>query len=275
MAARGANPTRRRNYGNGHGYYLDGVEIKGRGVTTIIGNGFPKNALQYWAAREVANCAVDERDIWEPIYQRSKKSAFEYLKEAPFRDRDAAARRGTEVHRLAERLHAGEEVEVPDELKGHVDQYIDWWETWWPEDCIVEGVVINRELVYCGTFDLIATFNGWHADGRPARVLLDLKTSRSGIYPEIALQLAAYRYGETYLPDPAGGEELPMPEVDACAALHVTGDQWTFQEVDAGRQAFLAFRYVDQTAQFIGTNKEPGFGQGLLGHSRPKPNPKF
>lgn len=262
--AKKVGPTRRRNYGNGHGYFLDGTEIKGRGVTTLIGNGFPKNALQYWAAREVATCAVDERDIWEPLYQRARNAAFEYLKEAPFRDRDAAARRGTEVHRLAERLQSGEEVQVPEELVGHVDSYLRFREEWQPEDEIVEGVVINRTQQYMGTFDSIATLRGFPGGGD--RVLYDIKTSRSGVYPEVALQLAAYRYAESYIPDPDGlADEVPMPEVDGCAVVHVRADGYEIVPVDAGPTAFRAFLYVAQTAAFIGTMNEPGWGSKLLG----------
>lgn len=274
MAKPPVSPTRRRNYGRNHGYFLDGTEIKGRGVTTLLSQGFPKNALQYWAAKEVASCAVDERDIWEPLAKRARNAAWEYLKEAPFRDRDAAANRGTEVHRLAERLQAGEEITVPEELVGHVDQYLRFREDWDPADEIVEGVVINRAQVYMGTFDSIATLDSFRdacVEKRspvvPAgdRILFDIKTSRSGVYPEVALQLAAYRYAECYLPDPAGGEEVPMPEVDGCAVLHITADEYELIPVDAGPRAFRAFLYAAQTAAFVGTFKEPGWGAGLLG----------
>lgn len=270
MAAR-ANPTRRRNYGNGHGYYLDGTYLTGRGVTTIIGNGLPKNGLQYWAAKEVASAAVDERDIWEPIATRARSAAWEYLKEAPFRDRDAAARRGTEVHELAERLQAGAEVQVPEELVGHVDAYLAFMAEWEPYDVITEGVVINRTAVYMGTFDLICTTDHvpttppeWWPTDRPARILADVKTSRSGIYPEVALQLAAYRYAESYLPDPAGGDEVPMPEVDGCAAIHVRADGYDLIPVRADMRAYRAFQYVDQTARFLGTYKDPGWSSEIL-----------
>src|SRR5690348_13203030 len=123
MAARTA-PTRRRNYGRNHSYFLDGKSIAGRGVTTLLGNGFPKPALVNWAAGEAAACALDEQDIWVPIAQRSRDAAYDYIKDASTRDRDAAAKRGTEVHKLAERLQSGEEVEVPPELVGHVDSYL-------------------------------------------------------------------------------------------------------------------------------------------------------
>lgn len=270
---RRANPTRRRNYGSNHGYILDGEEIKGRGVTTILGLGFPKNGLQYWAAKQVAGAAVDEQDIWRPLLDRSRDAAFEYLKEAPFRDRDAAARKGTDVHRLGEQLQNGETVEVPDELVGHVDSYLEFMEDFDPVDPIVEGVVVSRKYRYMGTFDLIATLNCGRPDGapewwptdRPARLLLDVKTSRSGIYPEICMQMAGYRYAEVYLPDPAGGDEVPMPEVDGCAALHVRADGYDLIPVEVGQREFRLFLYVDQVAQFLGTWKEPGWSSQVLG----------
>ena len=267
-----AAPTRRRNYGRGHGYFLDGEKLEGRGVTTILSNGVPKNGLQYWAAKEVAACAVDERDIWEPLAERARDAAWEYLKEAPFRDRDAAARRGTEVHRLAEQLQEGHEVEVPEPLVGHVDSYLQFMEDWQPTDPICEGVVISRKHRYMGTFDLIATLAhrpasapSWWPTHRPARVLMDVKTSRSGVYPEICLQLAGYRFAETYLPDPDGGEELPMPEVDGCAAIHVRADGYDLIPVRAEHREFRMFQYVDQVARFLGTFKEPGWSAEVLG----------
>jgi hypothetical protein len=259
-----AAPTRRRNYGRGHGYFLDGEKLEGRGVTTILSNGVPKNGLQYWAAKEVASCAVDERDIWEPLAERARDAAWEYLKEAPFRDRDAAARRGTEVHRLAEQLQEGHEVEVPEPLVGHVDSYLQFMEEWQPTDPICEGVVISRKHQYMGTFDLIATLDKW--PGGPRRVLLDVKTSRSGIYPEVALQLAAYRFAQTFLAHPDGKcDEEPMPEVDCCAALHVRDDGYDLIPVRADLREFRVFQYVDQVARFLGTFKDPGWSSEVLG----------
>ena len=54
------------------------------------------------------------------------------------------------------------------------------------------------------------------------RWLLDLKTSRSGVYGETALQLAGYRFAEVYVD--SGGVEQPMPEVDRCAVVWVRAE---------------------------------------------------
>lgn len=262
MASRTA-PTRRRNYGKNHGYFLDGKPIAGRGVTTLLGNGFPKPALVNWAAGEAAACALDERDIWLPIAERSRDAAYDYIKDASTRSRDEAARRGTEVHRLAERLQSGEEVDVPEPLVGHVDSYLKFREEWQPADEIIEGVVVNRKHVYMGTFDSIATLDGFPGG---SRVLYDIKTSRSGVFPEVALQLAAYRFAEVFLPDPGGDcDEVAMPQVDGCAVLHVRADGYDLVPVTAGEREFRAFLYVAQTADFLGTWKEPGWGRTLIG----------
>lgn len=276
MSSRGPNPTRRVERGKYHDYYLDGEKLVGRGVTTIIGAGYPKKALQYWAARQVAMAAVQQRDLWEPLAADNEDSAIDWLREAPTRSVTTAAKRGTDVHRLAEALHLEEEVDVPEHLRGHVDQYLDWWETWWPRETIVEGVVLNRTQRYMGTFDLVATFDGWNPDGSSARVLVDLKTSAGGVYPDVCLQLAAYRYAEAYLEDPTGGTEVPMPAVDACAVLHVTEDQWSFVVIDAGPREYRAFQYVDETARMIGTSKtQPGWAESVIGRKMTNPNPTF
>lgn len=258
------NPTRRRNFGNNHSYELDGKSLKGRGVTTLLGNGFPKPALVNWAAGCAADAAVDEQDLWVPLLQKGRAAAYDYIKSASTRDRDAAAKRGTEVHRLAERLQSGEEVEVPPELVGHVDSYLKFREDWQPDDEIIEGVVVNRTHQYMGTFDSIATLNG-------ERVLYDIKTSRSGVFAEVALQLAAYRHAESYLPDPNGGRELPMPEVDSCAVLWVRADGYDFVPVRAGKREFRLFLYVAQVAGFQGTWKEPGWGSEVVGDALSPP----
>lgn len=253
-------PTRRRNYGQGHGYYIDGTEAKGRGVTTLIKNGFPSPALMYWAAREVAEAAVDEADVWQAL---DRRAAVEYLKGRPWSRRDAAAAKGTEVHSLAERLAAGETVEVTDETRGYVDAYLAFREDFTPEeDELVERMIVNRRHRYAGTLDAIATLPGWQVDDgngatRPARVLYDIKTGKD-VYPDVALQLSAYRYAETIL-DVDGGDEQPMPQVDATAVLHLSDEDYRLVPVRTGPDEFRTFLYVAQVAEARGhSDKFPG-----------------
>lgn len=235
--------TKRLNSGRGHSYKLDGAKVDG--VTTIIGDGVPKPALPKWAAGQVATFAVDHLDM---IGQLQRDEAIDLLKGSPYRDRDRAAKRGTEVHNLAEKLIRGETVDVPEELTGHVDSYLKFLEEWEVEPVVVEGVIFNRKHRYMGTLDLIGRLRG-------RLVLADIKTTRSGIFGEVALQLAAYRYAEGIVGD-RKGEELPMPEVESCCAIWVRADGYDVVPVTAGPAQFRAFLYAQQVAAFCRTSRD-------------------
>lgn len=234
--------TKRLNSGRGHSYRLDGEKVDG--VTTVIGDGVPKN-LTNWAARTVAEYAIKHRSAWDHL---DDPGAIDALKNAHYRDRDAAANRGTQVHNLAEKLIHGEEVDVPEELTGHVDSYLKFLDEWQVEPIVVEGVVFSRKHRYMGTLDLIGKLRG-------RTVLADIKTTRSGIFGEVALQLAAYRYAEGYLGS-RKNEELPMPDVESCCAIWVRADGYDVVPVTAGPAQFRAFLYAQQVAAFCRTSRD-------------------
>jgi hypothetical protein len=230
--------TKRINSGRGHWYKLDGQKVDG--VTTVLGDGIPKKALPNWAAREVATFAADNLDV---ISELERDAVIDLLKGAPWRDRDRAARRGTEVHQLAEQLAAGEEVTVPDELVGHVDSYLQFLDDWQPTNELIEVVVGHHTHKWMGTLDMIATLN----DGN--RWLLDIKTTRSGIFGEVAIQLAAYRHAEFMLDD--NDSQQPMPQVDRVGAIWVRADGYDLIPVKADANTYRLFRYAQQIAGFV------------------------
>lgn len=229
--------TLRKETRYGHSYLLDGTKCPG--VTTIIGKGLPKPALMHWAAKVAARCAVQEHAIWSTM---PEASALDWIRTAHTRDRDAAGNRGTEVHGLAEQLRNGAEVDVPAELVGHVDSYIQFLADWQPEPLLIEGVVGSRKHRYMGTFDSIEDMAG-------ERWLLDIKTNRSGPFGEVALQLAAYRYAEFFLD--ADGQEQPMLEVDRCGVVWVTDTGYEVYEFKADQDTFRSFLYVQQVGRFL------------------------
>lgn len=260
--------TGRIDYKRGHAYKLDGQTVTG--VTTILDKGLPKPALTGWTAKAIAEyvgervkangdaselindlIALDAEKVkrsedhrYQPKFKGgtfSRLGLIEVLKTVQFEDRDKAANKGTAVHNAAEALSKGEEIDVPEEIIGHVDSYIQWVNDWQPTDELPEFVVGNRRRQYMGTGDLIATL----ADGR--RWLIDYKTNRSGPFAEVALQLAAYRYAE-FIVTPEG--EIPMPPVDACGVLWLRADGYDFYEVYADEDAFRTFLYVQQVANF-------------------------
>lgn len=224
-------PTRRVNRGGGHSYYLDGDGAIG--VTTALGEGFPKPALIGWAANSTRDYAVDH---WDELSALGPAEKIKRLSRARYEDRDEAGKAGTKVHTIAQALAAGEEVEVPEALTGHVDAYLRFVDDWEPVESIVEGIVINRRFGYMGTLDVVADL----ADGR--RWLFDMKTARSGVFSENALQLAAYRNAESYLT--AGGLEAPMLPVDRTGVLWLRADGYDLVPVDAGAEEFRIFLYA-------------------------------
>lgn len=268
-------PTRMQRSGNGHSYYLDGEKVPG--VTTILGDGLPKPALVGWAANTtadyvvnrlrvvdghvIADDLVDDLRAWNatrPGWAQVKIGGGELerlplariLANVRYKDRDDAARRGTEVHLLAERLARGETVEVPEALRGHVDAYVRFLEEWRPRRALLERVVVNRKWRYMGKLDMIAEFPGmvW-PDGSPVgRALLDVKTSRSGIFPEVGLQLEGYRNAETML---EGSGEIPMPAVDWVGAIHVTGEGYEVRRLHTTPETFRVFLYAKQLADWL------------------------
>lgn len=218
--------VRRVDRGRGHSYYIDGE--KADGVTTLLGDGLAKPALINWAANTTAAYAVDN---WDELGALSVSERLERLKKSRYEDLDKAARRGTEVHRLAEQLVQGLEVDVPEELAGHVEAYVRFLDDFEPEPILVETTVASRKWRYAGTLDLVAKIDGkvW---------ILDVKTTRSGIFPDNALQIALYRHAETFLA--ADGSEQPMADlgITCSGAIHVRADGYDLIPLDTSEAVF-------------------------------------
>jgi hypothetical protein len=240
----------RRNHGRGHSYRIDGEKVPG--VTTILGATLPKPALIEWAGKTTAGYAVD---YWEDLADLPPSKRLDRLNRARFEDRDAAANRGTEVHALAERHMAGDEVEIPDELEGHFRAYESFLAEWRPVATAVELVVGHRTMGYCGTVDVVADL----ADNN--RWLLDYKTSRSGIFPETALQGCAYRRAEVFLDN--DGQEHDMAElgIERVGGLHLRADgTFDLYPLATDDDVWAYFRHLawlyrqqDAMAEWVGT----------------------
>lgn len=235
-------PIRRRegkSFGRATHWYVDANGLKVPGVTTILKDGIPKPALVGWGIKSVAEYALDH---WDDLAGLAPSERLKTLKGAPYADRDAAAQRGTEVHALAERLVRGEEIDVPDELAGHVESYVRFLDDWDPQPVLVERTVVNYAIGYAGTLDLVADLGG-------RRLLLDVKTNRSGVYGDVAFQLAAYRYAEHYVAE--DGTEPVMPEVDGAGVIHVRADGYDLVPVEAGPRQFTEFRHIARVARAV------------------------
>jgi hypothetical protein len=266
--------VRRINRGKGHSYQAaDGTKLDG--VTTILGDGIPKKALVGWAGRTVAEYVADRlrevdgtlvaddlipdliklnqerpprfRERWDGSFSRGAISKV--LSGVMYADRDQAGNRGTEVHKLAEQLARGEDVDVPEELVGHVDSYIQFLEDFRPEVLLLETVVANLTHGYAGTLDSILRIPGMGV------VQVDIKTNRSGPFGEVGLQLVGYSRAELYVDDDGvehdcweiGGEDVELAG-NYCLWVRSDGyDLYPFPDTD---EVFRAFLYAQQVAHF-------------------------
>lgn len=227
---------KRRNYGRGHGYTLDGTKLIG--VTTALDT-MDKPALKNWFAEQAAKRAVDE---WDRLTDMPVSERLEYIKWGPRDAVRAAALRGTQIHELGQGLADGREVDVPDEHRGPVEAYARWLDEWDVTTYATETPLAHTEHGYAGTADL------WGYVGKlgGALCLLDVKTGK-GVYDETALQLAAYRYSN--LLQLVDGSEIATPEVEHVFVAHVLPDTVRTLPVIADVETWRTFLYVLQVAR--------------------------
>lgn len=221
-------------YPKSHRYKLDGRWVPG--VTTLIKGGLPKDALMYWSARTVAEYVADHPEDVDALRRMGRAPMVGALKETPWQKRDTAAIRGTDVHGLAERLVHDEEVQIPDHLEGYVQSCVAFLDEWQPKTLLAERPVAHRAHWWAGTFDYI----GELPDGRV--VLADWKTADSGIWPETAFQLGAYRHAEFYIDD--DGNETPMPPITDTWGIHLRRDGYDVIPVKADAETYKEFRHI-------------------------------
>lgn len=247
--------------GRNHWYIdLDAGGERVDGVTTITGNGLPKPALLNWAGDATAEYAVDN---WEELSKLPLSERLKKIKGGRYEKRDAAANKGSQIHKLAERLIAGERVTIPDALTGYVQSCVKFLDDFDLRAVHVEAVVYSETHRHVGTLDLIADVllpNMPEYDHIPrgedgySRGLLDWKTGRSGIFGDVAMQLSPYRHSEFLIL--SGGEVIDMPEVDFCAGIHLRADDYSFVPLLCGEEQYRDFLYIKEVARIQGSLRD-------------------
>lgn len=240
-------PIRRVETAKGH-YYKDATGQRVPGVTTIIDNGPRKKAIENWNATATAEYAIDN---WAELGDLAPAARLKRLTGARYETTDKAKNRGTEVHKAAEKLLAGKPAQVPEEIAGHVEAYARFLDEFKVGPAHVEFSCVSYRWGYAGTADLCAWVQ--LPDRGRSLLLMDLKTSRSGIFGETALQLAAYRFADKWVVD---GAEIDPAEVDHCAGIHVRGDGYQLVPVEAGEQEFKDFLYAQRIGQFLDRSRD-------------------
>ena len=213
----------------------DGTKLPS--VTTILSTALNKPALPGWAAKVVAEEALANLPQIVRMSRTDRDGAIKFLKGRPYAQRDAAADAGTKAHALAEAYVLGQPYEVPDaksDLGKTLQQFLRFLDDWKPAFEATEAVVANTTIGYAGSLDAIARIPGMGN----RLLVIDYKTSKTGPYPEWALQTAAYARAEhLWLPD---GTKVPMPEVEGAAVLRLRPNFYALHPVEVDLDELLA-----------------------------------
>lgn len=234
-------------------------------VTTIIDGGIPKPALMGWAVKETALYAIQNLDILKvhvakdldgngklpPFDEKTRKpttegclEAYKLLWNSRFVGRDKAANLGTKIHEAIEAYVLDKpQPEWPDDIAPYLGNAVQFLKDFEVAVEMTEATVFNRSQRYAGRLDAIATIAG-------QRWLIDFKTG-SGVYPEAALQMAAYAHAE-FIGKPDRTEE-PMPAIDRAAIIHLQPDGFRFIPVRIDRDVFTYFCYAREVFRWCET----------------------
>jgi hypothetical protein len=206
---------------------------KAPGVTSIL-NMLPKGFLSFWYAKVVAEAAVENIGPLVGLAMNDKAGAVDYLKNAPRRFTKQAADIGSDAHDVFERLARGENVtRIHPDIRPFADHFREFLETVQPEFLFLEDAVWSDTHNYAGSFDAIARIGG-------EVVVIDWKTTRSGVHEEVALQLSAYGNADRIVKADTG-ESVPVPAIDAAAVLHVRPEGWKLVPVRYSPELFQMF----------------------------------
>lgn len=221
------------------GRYYEWNGEKYPSVTTILSKGIPKPGLIKWSARFVAEGAVRQLDEW---VEKSDTEAIEFLAGLPDRRRNGSANLGSSIHAAVDAIANGRELVRPITpiAQPYVDGFNKFVEDFKPKFLLTEQAVFNRTHRYAGTLDIVARI------GRHTYVI-DTKTGNR-IYPEVAMQLAAYANGEFVGRE--GGEEVAMPKVTKGAVLHLSPNGYNLVPARIDDDVFNTFLSVKDIFQW-------------------------
>lgn len=223
-------------------------------VTTIL-QAVPKPVLVNWAKKFVAEYACDNLSklnaLMEPDSdgEVDRDGAVGWLKDSPYRDRDRKAAIGTHIHAAAQAYVLGKPFpKYPPTIVPQMRAFERFLSDYEPEFEATEASVYSRSEHYAGTLDGIVTFKG---DGG-RRLVGDYKSGKN-IYPETALQCAAYSRAEFI--GGANGAEEPMPEIDGAFALHLPAEGGTYDVIDlrVDDEIYRAFLYFRESFRWMET----------------------
>ncbi len=242
---------KRVDRGRNH-HYEDENGVRIPGVTTIQGKAIPKqDILVPWAGRQSADHVIDH---WDELVAMAPSERWKAVAGASKRTNTAAKDRGTKIHQYGAMVTEGHDVLVPPELAGYVEAYTQFLFDFDVTVFMSEAVVWSKTHGHCGTLDIGALLTYGNRQGYE-EWLLDVKTG-SGVYDDVAFQLAGYRYSDTWV-DFSGTEpvEREMPTFDRCGVVHVREDGYSLHEVEVTEETYRGFLYLKASGEAIEANR--------------------
>lgn len=266
-------------------------------VTTLIGV-LDKPALLYWAAEQTAAAAIaSAKSIPARVEEEGVEAVTKWLRDARFRkpkDSLSATALGTVAHRCFELYALTGQRPTPSEIgqlvaaeggRGFTKLGVDaeaatvgkmldqfdhgWLQAFSPAYEATEVTVFNPDYGYAGTLDTIVAVGGrlLIGDYKTSRKSTDNQGRATSPYPEVALQLAAYRWAPLaavwrprrfehfrrryYLLGPdERAQAVPVPEVDGGICIHVTPEHCTVHPVRCDEVVFEHFLFVLECARW-------------------------
>ncbi|MFI0465326.1 hypothetical protein ACH347_14715 [Saccharopolyspora sp. 5N102] len=222
---------------SGSRFYVhpDDSSRKAPSVTSIVAM-LPKPFLTTWAAKLTAENAIANLGSIVDLALTDRAGAIDYMKGAHRRTTQAAADVGTEVHELFERVARGEIVRgVHPDLRPYLEHIQDFHDHYQPEHRHIEDAVWSDTHDYAGSFDAISDIDG-------ETVIFDVKTTRSGVHEDVALQLSAYAHADRIIKQ--DGQSQPMTEIHAAAVLHLRPEGWRVVPVRADDEVLSYFLHL-------------------------------
>jgi hypothetical protein len=207
-----------------HQYFMDG---KGPypGATGIIKMLDKSDVLVGWAKRVTAEFAVDNLEWVNETHRLvGRQPTVDAIKSKAKAEKDAGMELGRKIHYLIEDVGRGRNPNLEPAHIPYVNAYRRWLTEAGFELKSLEKMVFNETVGYAGTYDIIAKRDGtWW--------LIDAKTNKgstyngiyTGVYPETALQLAAYARAE-FIAEEGKTKRTPLPPIERYAVLHLRPD---------------------------------------------------
>lgn len=256
-------------------------------VTSIMKAVGGNEGLIYWSAEEAAKCAVRvAKSLPARIEEDGEEATILWLRDARFRPEKgtrSATQLGTDCHHAFHSyVLTGQRPQVDAELVPFLDAFDRWCQEFQPAYEAAEMTVYSPRYGYAGTLDAIMKVGDTRlvVDYKTTKKARDNKGELKGPYPEVALQLAAYRHAELaavwrprryekfrrryYLLGPdEQAQAVPVPEVDGGLVLHVTPEACVAYPVQCDDVVFRCFLFAVEAYRWVHQVQPGVLGQPL------------